>query len=256
VALLTHTDRNPRTLAGLAEHQATSPLSVHDLTVAYDRKPVLWDVDYEAPDRSLIAIVGPNGAGKSTALKAVFSLLRIRQGRITFEGRDITGLPTAEVVRQGICFVPQTDNVFPSLSIEENLELGAYTRPERIKAGLEQVYGLFPPLRERRRQAAGTLSGGQRQMVAMGRALMLDPKLMLLDEPTAGLSPKFIGSIFEIIRTINQEGISILLVEQNAKQALSMADRGYVLQQGRNRHDDTGPGLLADREVAQMFLGG
>jgi branched-chain amino acid transport system ATP-binding protein len=233
-----------------------SLLELDDLYAGYGEVDILQGVSLRVEEGEVVVIVGPNGAGKSTALKAVFSLLRVRQGRIRFEGRDITGLPTAEVVRQGICFVPQTDNVFPSLSIEENLELGAYTRPERIKAGLEQVYGLFPPLRERRRQAAGTLSGGQRQMVAMGRALMLDPKLMLLDEPTAGLSPKFIGSIFEIIRTINQEGISILLVEQNAKQALSMADRGYVLQQGRNRHDDTGPGLLADREVAQMFLGG
>jgi branched-chain amino acid transport system ATP-binding protein len=233
-----------------------SLLEIDELHAGYGEVDILHGVSLRVEEGEVVVIVGPNGAGKSTALKAVFSLLRIRQGRITFEGRDITGLPTAEVVRQGICFVPQTDNVFPSLSIEENLELGAYTRPERIKAGLEQVYGLFPPLRERCRQAAGTLSGGQRQMVAMGRALMLDPKLMLLDEPTAGLSPKFIGSIFEIIRTINQEGISILLVEQNAKQALAMADRGYVLQQGRNRHEDTGPGLLADREVAQMFLGG
>jgi branched-chain amino acid transport system ATP-binding protein len=165
-------------------------------------------------------------------------------------------MPTEQVVRHGVCYVPQTSNIFPSLSVEENLEMGAYVRKDDFRPRMGEIYELFPPLAEKRRQVAGTLSGGQRQMVAMGKALMLEPKILLVDEPTAGLSPKFRGEIFRVIQDIHRAGVPILMVEQNAKQALSIANRGYVLVDGRNRLDDTGPALLANREVAEMFLGG
>src|SRR5699024_10590025 len=175
---------------------------------------------------------------------------------ILLHGQDITNWEPDRVVRRGVCFVPQTDNVFPSLSVQENLEMGAFVRDDDIGPAMEHVFELFPPLREKRRQAAGTLSGGERQMVAMGRALMLEPKLLLLDEPTAGLSPAYINQTFDSVKRINDSGAGILMVEQNAKQALAIASRGYVLTNGQNRHEDTGAGLLADREVAEMFLGG
>ncbi len=226
------------------------------LTGGYGETDILSEVSMVIEPGEIVVVVGPNGAGKSTAMKAIFGMVTIRGGRILFRDRDITGMQPDRVVRQGICYVPQTDNVFPSLTVEENLDMGAFVRNDDIRPAKERVFSLFPPLREKRRQPAGTLSGGQRQMVAMGRALMLDPKLLLLDEPTAGLSPKFIDQIFEIVNRINAEKIGILMVEQNARQALSIADRGYVLANGRNRHQDTGPNLLADREVAEMFLGG
>ena len=172
------------------------------------------------------------------------------------EGRDITNMAPEQVVRQGVCYVPQTANVFPSLSVEENLEMGAFVRSDDYRPRMEEIYRLFPPLREKRRQPAGTLSGGQRQMVAMGKALMLEPRILLLDEPTAGLSPKYRGEIFAIVKTINATGTPILMVEQNAKQALAIAARGYVLVDGQNRFEGTGRALLEDREVAEMFLGG
>ena len=233
-----------------------SLLEMRDVYGGYGGVDVLNGVSLAVAPGEIVVIIGPNGAGKSTAMKAVFGLVHVRQGEVRFDGNDITRTPTDRIVRQGICYVPQTENVFPSLTVHENLELGAFVRDDDYSAQLERVYELFPPLRERRRQPAGTLSGGQRQMVAMGRALMLDPKLLLLDEPTAGLSPLFIDQIFEIVRRINGLGISVLMVEQNAKRALQMADRGYVLVMGRNRHEDTGPNLLANREVAEMFLGG
>jgi branched-chain amino acid transport system ATP-binding protein len=229
---------------------------MRDVYGGYGGVDVLNGVSLAVAPGEIVVIIGPNGAGKSTAMKAVFGLVHVRQGEVRFDGNDITRTPTDRIVRLGVCYVPQTDNVFPSLTVHENLELGAFVRDDDYSAQLERVYELFPPLRERRRQPAGTLSGGQRQMVAMGRALMLDPKLLLLDEPTAGLSPLFIDQIFEIVRRINGLGISVLMVEQNARRALQMADRGYVLVMGRNRHEDTGPNLLANREVAEMFLGG
>jgi ABC-type branched-subunit amino acid transport system ATPase component len=231
-------------------------LEMRDVYGGYGGVDILEGVGLAVAPGEIVVIVGPNGAGKSTAMKAVFGLVTVRRGEVLFGGRDITRVPTDRIVRQGICYVPQTENVFPSLTVHENLEMGAFVRTDDYAAQLERVYELFPPLRERRRQAAGTLSGGQRQMVAMGRALMLEPKLLLLDEPTAGLSPLFIDQIFEIVRRINALGVSILMVEQNARRALAMAHRGYVLVMGRNRHEDTGPNLLADREVAEMFLGG
>lgn len=232
-------------------------LKLDNVTGGYNEADILHGLNMTVSPGEVVVIVGPNGAGKSTAMKAVFGLLNIRNGSITFDGQDITGLQPDKIVQKGICYVPQTENVFPTLSVHENLEMGAFLRSDDISASLDRVYDLFPPLKEKRRQAAGTLSGGQRQMVAMGRALMLDPKLLLVDEPTAGLSPKFMDQIFEIVRDINRRlGIGILMVEQNAKQALAMADRGYVLASGKDRYVDTGANLLANREVAEMFLGG
>lgn len=234
-----------------------SRLLVEGLRGGYGSVDILHGVSLQVEPGQIVVIMGPNGAGKSTVLKALFGLITIREGLIQFDHQEITRLRPDQVVRQGICFVPQTDNVFPSLSVQENLEMGAFIRTDDFSDQLEQVYALFPPLREKRRQPAGTLSGGQRQMVAMGRALMLDPKLLLLDEPTAGLAPQYIDQIFTIVQDINTRlGISVLMVEQNAKQALRMAHRGYVLAMGENRYSDTGVNLLTNPEVAELFLGG
>jgi branched-chain amino acid transport system ATP-binding protein len=204
----------------------------------------------------IVGIIGPNGAGKSTALKAVFGLLSLSRGQVRLDGADITNTAPEQVVRRGVCYVPQSENIFPTLTVQENLEMGAYVRRDDFRPRLHEVYELLPELAERRRQRAGTLSGGQRQMVAIGKALMLEPKILLLDEPTAGLAPKFRHEIFQTIQGINRSGTPVLMVEQNARFALTIADRGYVLVDGSNRIDDSGPGLLANREVAQMFLGG
>ncbi|NBC23521.1 MAG: ATP-binding cassette domain-containing protein [Gammaproteobacteria bacterium] len=233
-----------------------SVLDMRGVSGGYGGADILHDVSMRVEPGEIVVIVGPNGAGKSTAMKAVFGLVQVRKGAIRVGDTDVAGLRTDQIVRHGVGYVPQTSNIFPTLTVQENLELGAYVRTDDWSGQLDRIYELFPPLLEKRRQAAGTLSGGQRQMVAMGRALMLEPQLLLLDEPTAGLSPKFIGQIFETIRRINGLGISILMVEQNAKQALGVADRGYVLSLGANRFEDTGPNLLANREVAEMFLGG
>jgi len=233
-----------------------SVLDMRDVYGGYGGADILNGVSMRVDKGEVVVIVGPNGAGKSTAMKAVFGLVKVRKGSILVGDTDVAGLRADQIVRHGVGYVPQTANVFPSLTVQENLELGAYVRKDDWSGQLRRIYELFPPLREKRRQPAGTLSGGQRQMVAMGRALMLEPQLLLLDEPTAGLSPKFIGQIFEIVKQINSLGISILMVEQNAKQALGIAHRGYVLSLGANRFEDTGANLLANREVAEMFLGG
>ncbi|NBW04463.1 MAG: ABC transporter ATP-binding protein [Alphaproteobacteria bacterium] len=204
----------------------------------------------------IVVVVGPNGAGKSTAMKAIFGMLPLRHGRVSLNGVDITGLAPHQRVACGMAFVPQTHNVFTSMSVEENLEMGAFSLDTPFAEKLEQVYGLFPVLAEKRRQPAGELSGGQRQQVAVGRALMTGPKLLLLDEPTAGVSPIVMDELFDRIIGIADRGIAVLMVEQNAKQALSIADRGYVLVQGENRFTDTGAALLANADVRQSFLGG
>jgi branched-chain amino acid transport system ATP-binding protein len=210
-----------------------------------------------AVERGQIAvIVGPNGAGKSTAMKAVFGMLSLREGRVRLDGVDITALTPQQRVRAGMGFVPQVANVFVNLTVEENLEMGAYIRDDDFRPTMESIYALFPILREKRRQPAGELSGGQRQQVAVGRALMTRPKVLMLDEPTAGVSPIVMDELFDKIIDIARTGISILMVEQNARQALAIADRGYVLVQGRNRFTDTGAALLADPEVRRTFLGG
>ena len=204
----------------------------------------------------IAVIVGPNGAGKSTAMKAVFGMLDLREGKVTVNGKDITALSPQARVREGMAFVPQTRNVFTSMSVEENLEMGAFIREDDFSQTLEQVFDLFPILKEKRRQPAGELSGGQRQQVAVGRALMTQPQILMLDEPTAGVSPIVMDELFDRIIEIARTGIAILMVEQNAKQALNIADKGYVLVQGQNRYTDTGEALLADPEVRRAFLGG
>lgn len=233
-----------------------SLLTAQDIYAGYGEADILQGVNLTVGANEVVVIVGPNGAGKSTAMKAVFGLVPVRQGRIEYVGEDITNQPPERMVARGIAYVPQEANVFPSLSVLENLELGAYAIAGDITPRLEKIYEIFPRLKERRQQQAGVMSGGERQMVAMGRALMIEPRLLMLDEPTAGLSPRLIDETFERIREINALGIGVLMVEQNARQALAIADRGYVLASGRNRHEDTGAGLLADPEVAKMFLGG
>ncbi|WP_417680292.1 ABC transporter ATP-binding protein [Roseibium sp.] len=231
-------------------------LSMNGVTGGYGDADILQDVSIQVDEKEIVVIVGPNGAGKSTAMKAVFGLLKVRGGSIVFDDDHITGWAPNRIVQRGICYVPQVDNIFREMTIHENLEMGAFLKKGDLSAAYDRVYELFPDLKERRKTLAGSLSGGQRQMVAMGRALMLDPKLLLLDEPTAGLSPRYMEQIFQICRDVRETGVAILLVEQHAKQALAFADRGYVLAAGQNRHEGTGAHLLADREVAEMFLGG
>ena len=204
----------------------------------------------------IAVVVGPNGAGKSTAMKAMFGMLDLKEGQVLLEGEDITGLKPQERGLRGMGFVPQNHNVFTGMTVEENLEMGAFIRRDDIAATMEQVYGLFPILKEKRKQPAGELSGGQRQQVAVGRALMTQPKILMLDEPTAGVSPIVMDELFDRIIEVAQTGIAILMVEQNAKQALNIADRGFVLVQGRNAYTDTGAALMADPEVRRAFLGG
>ncbi len=226
------------------------------LVGGYGGMDILNGVDLAVGAGEIVVIVGPNGAGKSTAMKAVIGLIPLKSGRVEYAGDDITGLPPERLVARGIAYVPQERNVFRSLSVEENLAMGAFLRRDDWHPTLARVYELFPALKDKRRQRAAELSGGQRQMVAIARALMIEPRLLLLDEPTVGLSPKVIGEIFERIQAINRTGVGILMVEQNARAALGIADRGYVLATGRNRFSDKASALLANREVADAFLGG
>ncbi|MBO6917798.1 MAG: ABC transporter ATP-binding protein [Rhizobiaceae bacterium] len=231
-------------------------LSAENMTGGYGGADILHDCEIKAERGEITVIVGPNGAGKSTAMKAVFGMLNLRLGRVLLDGEDITGLTPQARVAQGMAFVPQTNNVFPSMSVEENLEMGAFLRDDDIFETVDQIYELFPILKEKRLQPAGELSGGQRQQVAVGRALMTQPKLLMLDEPTAGVSPIVMDELFDRIIEVAKTGISILMVEQNARQALNIADKGYVLVQGANRFTDTGEALLANPDVRRSFLGG
>ena len=231
-------------------------LDIEGLDAGYGDLQVLHGVDLAVQDGEYVAIVGPNGAGKSTVMKSVFGLTSYMGGRIAFRDEEIQGNSPEEVIREGIGYVPQDDNVFPTLTVEENLRMGAYILDDVPEDALAEVYDRFPILRERRDQRAGTMSGGQQQMLAMGRALMLDPDLLLLDEPSAGLAPDLVDDMFDRIDRINDDGTAILMVEQNAKEALRRCDRGYVLVQGQNRYEDEGTVLLNDEQVRQDFLGG
>ena len=227
-----------------------------NMTGGYGAADILHGCTLSVDKGQIAVIVGPNGAGKSTAMKAVFGMLRLRGGSVRLAGEDITHLSPQDRVARGMAFVPQTNNVFPTMSVEENLEMGAFLRRDDFRDTMEQVYALFPILKEKRRQNAGELSGGQRQQVAVGRALMTQPSVLMLDEPTAGVSPIVMDELFDRIIEVARTGISILMVEQNARQALEIADRGYVLVQGANRYTDTGAALMADPEVRRTFLGG
>ncbi|SEM99752.1 amino acid/amide ABC transporter ATP-binding protein 2, HAAT family (TC 3.A.1.4.-) [Palleronia salina] len=232
-------------------------LAGRNMSGGYGKGPdILHDCTIAVNPGEIAVIVGPNGAGKSTAMKAIFGMLDLRQGSVVLDGTDISALSPQDRVGAGMGFVPQTSNIFPSMSVEENLEMGAFIRRDDIRRTMEQVYDLFPILRDKRRQMAGELSGGQRQQVAVGRALMTEPKVLMLDEPTAGVSPIVMDELFDRIIEVARTGIPILMVEQNARQALEIADRGYVLVQGANAHTGTGKDLLADAEVRRSFLGG
>ena len=231
-------------------------IELKHVVAGYGGAPILNGVDMAIEQSDIGVIVGPNGAGKSTTLKAIFGLLKVTGGTIEFGGENIANSLPDKLVPKGLSFVPQEKNVFTSMSVEENLEMGAFTRRDSFAGTMEWVYQMFPVLAEKRRQPAGELSGGQRQMVAMGRALMSKPRLLMLDEPSAGLSPRYVIEIFETIVRVNAEGVGILMVEQNARQALAFASKGFVLAGGQNRFTGTGAELIADPDVAKSFLGG
>jgi branched-chain amino acid transport system ATP-binding protein len=231
-------------------------LSGENLTGGYGGVDILHGCSISVSQGEIVVIVGPNGAGKSTAMKALFGMVTLRAGTVTIDGEDITALSPQDRVSRGMAFVPQTQNIFPTLSVTENLEMGAFLRRDDPRSTMEQVFGLFPILHDKRHQAGGELSGGQRQQLAVGRALMTRPKVLMLDEPTAGVSPIVMDELFDRIIEIARTGISILMVEQNARQALEIADRGYVLVQGANRYTGSGRELLAEPDVRRSFLGG
>jgi len=231
-------------------------LSGENMSGGYGGADILRGCTIAVDKGEIAVVVGPNGAGKSTAMKALLGMLDLREGTVTLGGKDITNMSPQDRVKEGMALVPQTNNVFASMTVQENLEMGAFLRRDDIFKTMDHVFDLFPVLKEKRNQAAGELSGGQRQQVAVGRALMTDPKVLMLDEPTAGVSPIVMDELFDRILEIKQTGIAILMVEQNARQALSIADTGYVLVTGENKFTDTGAALLANPEVRRAFLGG
>ena len=233
-------------------------LQAQGLTAGYGKMPILHDVSLDVRTGEMVSIIGPNGAGKSTALKSIVGFVKVSSGHVRFGGQEITGLRPDQVLPRGLAYVPQGRIVFPQMTVLENLEMGGYIERDgqRIRKALEQVFGLFPILGERQRQKAGTMSGGEQQMVAIARALMTRPKLILLDEPSLGLSPKFVSLIFDKLMAMKHSGYTLVVVEQNAAKALAVADRGYVLELGRNRFEGTGAALLADPEVKRLYLGG
>ncbi|MCH8025793.1 MAG: ABC transporter ATP-binding protein [Chloroflexi bacterium] len=234
----------------------TAVLEATGIVAGYGEVEILHGVSVSVGQGEMVAVIGPNGAGKSTLLKAMFGLIPTSLGRVQLNGTDITNQPPDRIVERGMSYVPQTENVFPSLSINENLEMGGFTRRDGLSDRLERVYALFPDLAHRRGDLGGKLSGGQRQMLALARALMLDPDVLLLDEPSASLSPKMVESLFGKIGEINSGGTAILLVEQNAKEALSLSDRAYVLATGENRLDGDAKSMLENEDVAKLYLGG
>ena len=231
-------------------------LSGEKITCGYGSIDIVSNCNIGVSKGKISSVVGPNGAGKSTAMKALFGLLPIKHGKVILDGEDITNLPPQQRVLKGMGFVPQTSNIFPSLTVEENLEMGAFIDQNNINKMLEYVYDLFPVLKDKKSQDAGELSGGQRQQVAVGRALMTKPKVLMLDEPSAGVSPIIMESLFTKIKEIANQGTAILMVEQNAKQALKISDLGFVLSQGKNLFTDNGNSLLSNKEVRKAFLGG
>jgi len=233
-----------------------SLLQVSDVVSGYGETEILHSVSITVDEGQIVTIIGPNGSGKSTLLKTIFGLIRPKKGQVLLNGEDITGIAPETIVRKGLCYVPQSSNVFPSLSVHENLEMGAFIRTDDFRHRLQEVYNLFPDLVERRNDRAGTLSGGQRQMLAVARALMLDPVMLLLDEPSAGLAPNLVTSVLGKILGINSAGVAILLVEQNARQALKLSGWGYILASGQNQLEDKGENLLKNPEVARLYLGG
>jgi branched-chain amino acid transport system ATP-binding protein len=237
----------------------TAPLlRAEGLTAGYGKVPILHDVTLEVRAGEMVSVIGPNGAGKSTAFKTIVGFVHATSGHVIFDGQEITGLRPDQVLPRGLAYVPQGRIVFPQMTVLENLEMGAYIERDggRVREALERVYTLFPILAERRAQKAGTLSGGEQQMVAIGRALMTRPRLILLDEPSLGLSPKFVSLIFETLVQMKGAGYTLMVVEQNAARALAVADRGYVLELGRNRFEGSGAALLADPDVKRLYLGG
>jgi ABC-type branched-subunit amino acid transport system ATPase component len=231
-------------------------LDVRQVSSGYGEMGILHDVSIRVESGEVVTLIGPNGAGKSTLLKTIFGLLTPTAGRVLLQDTDITGVKPPLLVRRGMSYVPQVDNVFPSLTVQENLEMGAFVREDGLAQRLEDILALFPALRLKRTQKVGSLSGGERQMVAMGRALMLDPTLLLLDEPSAGLAPRLVGLVFEKIAAINQTGVALLIVEQNARESLRLSHRGYVMASGQVRLEGRGAELLQDEQVGRLYLGG
>ncbi len=231
-------------------------LEANGVVAGYGETEILHGVSIAVEAGEVVTIIGPNGCGKSTLMKAIVGLVPVRSGSVTFKGSIISGLPPEKIVRTGLCYVPQTNNVFPSLTIRENLEMGAFVRKDDYRGRIDEMMQLFPDLTRDPGRKAGSLSGGQRQMLAIARALMLDPALLLLDEPSAGLSPATMNTVFDRIHDINRTGVSVLLIEQNARDALGMSDRGYILVAGEKRLEDTGQDLLDNPEVASLYLGG
>ena len=231
-------------------------LSGQNITCGYNSIDIVFDCDIGVNKGEIASIVGPNGAGKSTVMKSLFGLIGIKKGKVLLDGENITNMPPQQRVFKGMGFVPQTNNIFPSLSVQENLEMGAFIKKSDLENMLDYIYGIFPILHDKKHQQAGELSGGQRQQVAVGRALMTNPKVLMLDEPSAGVSPIVMEGIFNKIQEIAKQGTAILMVEQNAKQALEISDLGFVLNQGRNLFTNTGKSLLDNKEVRKSFLGG
>jgi branched-chain amino acid transport system ATP-binding protein len=233
-------------------------LQAQGLTAGYGKMAILHDVSLDVHVGEMVSIIGPNGAGKSTALKSIVGFVKVSSGRVRFDGQEVTGLRPDQVLPRGLAYVPQGRIVFPQMTVLENLEMGGYIERDarRMREALDQVFGLFPILSERQRQKAGTMSGGEQQMVAIARALMTRPKLIMLDEPSLGLSPKFVSLIFDKLIAMKQSGYTLVVVEQNAAKVLAVADRGYVLELGRNRFEGTGAALLTDPEVKRLYLGG
>jgi len=234
---------------------STVVLETRELVTGYAEVEILHGVSVSVCNGEMVAVIGPNGAGKSTLLKGIFGLLPVQSGAVLLGGADVTGKPPDRLVQNGLSYVPQVENVFPSLTIQENLEMGAVIRRNGVRERIDEVFRLFPDLAKRKGENTGKLSGGQRQMLALARGLMLDPKILLLDEPSAGLSPKLVSAIFERINVVNKAGTAVLLVEQNAREALSLCRRGYVLAMGRNRLEGEASNLLNNEEVGRLYLG-